>query len=104
MRFARVCTVEARSWHGEGKAGFRLTGENGSYENAAHLTSEGKVMERTLAWLGLVLPEQLWFLLKSGVFLGASGVILYFALASSYPAVHDTLHNFRHALAVVPCH
>jgi Probable cobalt transporter subunit (CbtB) len=61
-------------------------------------------MERTLAWLGLALPEQLWFLLKSGVFLCASGVILYIALTSSYPAVHDTLHNFRHALAVVPCH
>jgi hypothetical protein len=61
-------------------------------------------MERTLAWLGLALPEQLWFLLKSGVFLCASGMILYFVLASSYPAIHDTLHNFRHALAVVPCH
>jgi Probable cobalt transporter subunit (CbtB) len=61
-------------------------------------------MERTLAALGLALPEQISFLLKSGVFLCASGVILYLALASSYPAVHDTLHNFRHALAIVPCH
>jgi hypothetical protein len=29
---------------------------------------------------------------------------LFIALASSYPAVHDTLHKVRHALAVVPCH
>jgi Probable cobalt transporter subunit (CbtB) len=78
--------------------------ESGSYENAAHFRSEANIMERTVAWLGVVLPEQLLFLLKSGVFLCASGMILYVALASSYPAVHDTLHNFRHALAVVPCH
>ena len=63
-----------------------------------------KIMERTVVWLGVVLPEQVSFLLKSVVFLCASGVILYVALASGYPAVHDTLHNFRHALAVVPCH
>jgi Probable cobalt transporter subunit (CbtB) len=81
-----------------------LTCESGSYENAIHFVLEGKVMERTVAWLGVALPEQVLFLLKSGIFLCASGVILYVALASSYPAVHDTLHNFRHALAVVPCH
>ncbi len=67
--------------------------------------SKGNLMERTVAgWLSVVLPEQFLFLLKSGVFLCSSGVILYVALASSYPAVHDSLHNFRHALAVVPCH
>ena len=38
-------------------------------------------MERTVAWLGVALPEQVLFLLKSGVFLCASGVILYVALA-----------------------
>lgn len=81
-----------------------MTGKSGSYENTAHFRSEGKIMERTVAWLGLALPEQILFLLKSAVFLCASGVILYVALASSYPAVHDTLHNFRHDLAVVPCH
>jgi hypothetical protein len=86
------------------KGVFLLTGGKGSYENAAHPTSEGKVMERTVAWLEVALPEQILFLLKSGVFLCASGVILYVVLASTYPAVHDTLHNFRHALAVVPCH
>ena len=61
-------------------------------------------MERAVARLGVALPEQVSFLLKSGVFLCAAGVILYVALASGYPAVHDTLHSFRHALAVVPCH
>ncbi len=62
-------------------------------------------MERTVAsWLGVALPEQLSFLIKSGMFLFASGAILFVLLAAGYPAVHDTLHNFRHALAVVPCH
>ncbi|MBI1997125.1 MAG: CbtB-domain containing protein [Deltaproteobacteria bacterium] len=62
-------------------------------------------MERTVAsWLGVSLPERLSFFIKSGLFLLASWSILYVLLATSYPAVHDTLHNFRHALAVVPCH
>ena len=62
-------------------------------------------MERTVAsWLGLVLPEPVSFFIKSGLFLFASCAILYVMLAAGYPVVHDTLHNFRHALAVVPCH
>lgn len=62
-------------------------------------------MERIVAaWSGVVLPEPVSFLLKSGVFLLACGAVLYVMLAAEYPAVHDTLHNFRHALAVVPCH
>jgi hypothetical protein len=62
-------------------------------------------MERTVAgWLGFALPERLSFIIKSNSFLLASGAILYVLLAADYPAVHDTLHNFRHALAVVPCH
>jgi hypothetical protein len=62
-------------------------------------------MERTVAtWSGHVLSEPASFLLKSGTFLLACGAILYMMLAAGYPAVHDTLHNFRHALAVVPCH
>ena len=52
-------------------------------------------MERTIAWLGVLLPEQFLFLAKSGAFLCASGMILYVALASSYPAVHDTLRELR---------
>jgi cobalt transporter subunit CbtB len=50
------------------------------------------------------LPERISFALKSGMFLFACGAILYVALASEYPAVHDALHNVRHALAIVPCH
>lgn len=62
-------------------------------------------MEKTVASrIGIELPEQVAFLLKSGLFLMTSGMILYVLLAASYPAIHDTLHNFRHALAVVPCH
>ena len=62
-------------------------------------------MDRVVvSWLGIELPEYISFLFKSGVFLFASAAILYVSLAASYPVVHDTLHKFRHALAVVPCH
>ena len=62
-------------------------------------------MERTVAtWSGHVLSEPALFFLKSGIFLFVWGAILYVTLAAGYPALHDTLHNFRHALAVVPCH
>lgn len=62
-------------------------------------------MENSLAtWFGLALSERQMFLMKSGIFLVVCGATLFVALASSYPAVHDTLHNVRHALAVVPCH
>jgi cobalt transporter subunit CbtB len=60
-----------------------------------------KTATRTATW---ALPEQISFFLKSSVFLLACGAILYVALASEYPAIHDALHNARHALAVVPCH
>ena len=62
-------------------------------------------MERTVAGrLGLSISEPISFLIKSGIFLSVCGMTLFVALAASYPAVHDTLHNVRHALAVVPCH
>jgi hypothetical protein len=62
-------------------------------------------MERSVArGSGVVLSEPASFLVKSGIFLLACGAILYVLLAAGYPAVHDALHNFRHALAVVPCH
>jgi cobalt transporter subunit CbtB len=50
------------------------------------------------------LSERAAFFVKSGLFLFLGGAILYIALAAEYPAVHDTLHNVRHALAIVPCH
>jgi hypothetical protein len=82
-----------------------LTERGGSYKDIAYHGVGSAVMEkiatRTLAWS---LPEQFSFFLKSGVFLFACGAILYVALVSEYPVVHDTLHNVRHALAVVPCH
>ena len=54
--------------------------------------------------LGLAISERLSFLIKSTIFLSVCSATLFVALAASYPAVHDTLHNARHALAVVPCH
>jgi Probable cobalt transporter subunit (CbtB) len=62
-------------------------------------------MERNIAtaW-GIDISEPILFLAKSFVFLSSCAVVLYVALAAGYPAVHDTLHNFRHALAIVPCH
>ena len=62
-------------------------------------------MERTLVtWLGFSLSERFSFLIKAAIFLSICGATLFVALASSYPAVHDSLHNVRHALAIVPCH
>ena len=62
-------------------------------------------MEKALGgWLGVTVPEPISFLMKSGMLLMLSGTILWIALAAHYPAVHDAMHNFRHALAVVPCH
>jgi hypothetical protein len=61
-------------------------------------------MERTVAgWLGVALPEPVSFMIKSGLFLFASWSILYLLLAADYPLVLDSLHNVRHAPAVVPC-
>ena len=57
-----------------------------------------------VGWLGVTVPEPISFMMKSGMLLMLSGTILWIALAAHYPTVHDTMHNFRHALAVVPCH
>ena len=62
-------------------------------------------MEKTITGrLGISLSEPVSFLIKSGIFLSVCGATLFIALAASYPAVHDTLHDVRHALAIVPCH
>ena len=62
-------------------------------------------MEKAVAtWRSLALPEFLSFLIKSGFLLILSGMILYYLLGATYPPIHDTLHNFRHSLAIVPCH
>ena len=67
--------------------------------------AEEKIMERVRTGaFNIEIPEVVWFWLKSGVFLTFSAAILFVSLAASYPPVHDTLHNFRHALAIVPCH
>jgi len=62
-------------------------------------------MERTAtSRSGFAVTERISFLIKSGIFLSVCGATLFVALAASYPAVHDMLHNVRHALAIVPCH
>ncbi len=53
---------------------------------------------------GVSLPEIYYFLVKSGVFLIFAGAILYLLLFATYPPIHDALHDFRHSLAIVPCH
>ncbi|TAK05774.1 CbtB-domain containing protein [bacterium] len=62
-------------------------------------------MDKTIAaWRILGLPESVSFLIKSGLLLVVSGFILYYLLGATYPPLHDTLHHFRHSLAIVPCH
>ena len=62
-------------------------------------------MEKSIAARrGLALPEFPSFLVKSGFLLILSGFILYYLLGATYPPLHDTLHHFRHSLAIVPCH
>ncbi len=69
------------------------------------------MMERTARLTGSaasgfawVLSERLSFFLRSAVFMAVVGVLLYVSLAAAYPPVHDAMHDFRHALAIVPCH
>ena len=58
-------------------------------------------MERTVArWLAVEVSEIFSCLIKLAIFLSVCGATLFIAWASSYPAVHDTLPNARHALAV----
>jgi len=42
--------------------------------------------------------------LSGAVSLFLAGAVVYLALFSAYPAIHDTLHKARHSLAIVPCH
>lgn len=51
-----------------------------------------------------LLSEKLSFYGMSAAFLTVLGVLLYVSLATAYPPVHDAMHDFRHALAIVPCH
>jgi hypothetical protein len=82
-----------------------LTALGGSYDIGCKELWENQVMEKIIAgWLGVGVSEQTSFLIKSAIFLFVVGTTLFVALGTSYPAVHDTLHQARHSLAVVPCH
>lgn len=62
-------------------------------------------MEKTaIGTLTSGFSEPVSFSIKATIFLAVCAATLFVALAASYPAVHDALHNVRHALAVVPCH
>ena len=61
-------------------------------------------MERVIARYLVGLSEPTLFAIFSGIFLLLSSATLYVLLAAHYPAIHDVMHNVRHALAVVPCH
>ena len=50
------------------------------------------------------MSEGLSFYVRSAAFMALVGVLLYVSLAAAYPPVHDAMHDFRHALAIVPCH
>ncbi len=52
----------------------------------------------------VVVPEPLRFFIQSTVFLGGVGILLFLSLAATYPPLHDTFHDVRHSLAIVPCH
>lgn len=38
------------------------------------------------------------------IFLALVGVVLFTALFSTYPPIHDFFHGLRHALMIIPCH
>src|SRR5690349_18742484 len=87
------------------RPGSVLTRALASDENATNFDGGVNVMERIgVGTFDVELSEPVRFWIKSALFLFSTAVLLFVALAASYPAVHDTLHNFRHALAIVPCH
>ena len=62
-------------------------------------------MEKITATIpSIALPEAFSFTVKSFFFLLLAGAILYLLLAATYPPIHDAVHDFRHSLAIVPCH
>jgi len=42
--------------------------------------------------------------LQLTIFLALVTVILFMALFSTYPPIHDFFHGLRHALMIIPCH
>lgn len=67
-------------------------------ERAAQLT------RYAASGLTVATPEGFSFYWRSAAFMAVAGVLLYVSLAAAYPPVHDAMHDFRHALAIVPCH
>jgi len=42
--------------------------------------------------------------LQLTIFLALVTVLLFMALFSTYPPIHDFFHGLRHALMIIPCH
>jgi hypothetical protein len=61
-------------------------------------------MENVVDLGKIEISELLSFFVRSGFLLAVSGLILYLLLVAAYPPVHDALHDFRHSLAIIPCH
>lgn len=68
------------------------------------LDRTNSLMDPTVESVTPFLSESRSFCLKSVTFMAVVTTLLFVSLAVSYPAVHDAMHGFRHALAVVPCH
>ena len=41
---------------------------------------------------------------KAFFFVAVTQIVIYMALFSEYPALHDYFHELRHVLAIIPCH
>lgn len=39
-----------------------------------------------------------------GIVLLVTAIVLWAVFLANYPPVHDTFHELRHALYVIPCH
>lgn len=63
-----------------------------------------RLAETAASGLAWAMSERLPFILRAAAFMAVAGVLLYVSLAAAYPPVHDAMHDFRHALAIVPCH
>lgn len=63
-----------------------------------------RLTRSTTSGLASATSERIGFVLKSAAFMTVVGVLLYVSLAAAYPPVHDAMHDFRHALSIVPCH
>jgi hypothetical protein len=73
-------------------------------DSIAMMEGTARLTRSAASGLTAVMSEGLSFYLRSAALMTVVGVLLYVSLAAAYPPVHDALHDFRHGLAIVPCH